>query len=92
MKIEQSDYDYLKTAMLEIKDKIPAHIEFLNEADNLGKVKDFDTRLRWDWFTASIRGRTEFVNKIYSYLNDDHINTALKKIIKEINLDSADIK
>jgi hypothetical protein len=85
MKITQFDFDYLKKAMEEVRDKIPAHIEFLNKPENKIKIKDFDTRLRWDWFTAAIRGRTSFLNKLYDYLDDTHINTALKQIVKEIS-------
>ena len=84
MKITDFDYSYLKSALLEVKDKIPDHIKFLNQPENLAKIKDFDTRLRWDWFTAAMRGRTSFLNKMYDYLDDSHIDTALKKIIKEI--------
>lgn len=80
-----ADYDYLKSAMLEVKDKIPAHIEFLKQPENLAKIKNFDTRLQWDWFTAAMRGRTSFLNKMYDYLNDEHIDTALKKIVKELD-------
>ena len=89
MKIEQSDYDYLKAAMLEVKDKIPAHIDFLKQPENLAKIKDFDTRLRWDWFWAAIKRKVIDGKSFYTkldYLNDEHINTALKKIVKEINL------
>jgi len=86
MKITTADYDYLKSAMLEVKDKIPAHIEFLKQPENLVKIKSFDTRLQWDWFHAAMRGRNSFLNKMYDYLNDEHIDTALKKIVKEINL------
>lgn len=85
MKITNADYDYLKTVMLEVKDKIPAHIEFLNQPENKIRIKNFDTRLRWDWFTMAMRGRTIFLDKLYDYLDDIHINTALKKIISEIN-------
>lgn len=81
MKITESDFNYLKKSMEEVKDKIPAHIEFLNRPENKIKIKDFDKRLRWDWFTAAVRGRTSFLNKLYDYLDDEHIDTALKKIV-----------
>jgi hypothetical protein len=84
MKITESDYSYLKSVMLKVKDGIPAHVEFLKQPENLAKIKDFDTRLRWDWFNFAMRGRTSLLNKLYDYLNDEHIDSALKKIIKEI--------
>ncbi len=81
MKMSDSDFNYLKSAMMEIKDKIPSHIEFLNKLENKNKIKDFDTRLRWDWFNSAICGRTSFLNKLYDYLDDSHIETALKQIL-----------
>lgn len=82
MKISDSDFNYLKNAMMDVKGKVLDHIGFLKKPENKVKIKDFDMRLRWDWFSWAMRGRTNFLNKLYSYLNDDNIDTALKQIVK----------
>lgn len=52
---------------------------------NEGKSKDIEKRLRWDCLYAA--GLTPFIcDNLYSYLNDDHIDTALKNIIKELGI------
>jgi hypothetical protein len=86
MKITQLDYDCLKNALVEVKDRIPAHIEYLNKPENKAKIKNFDTRLRWDWFFFALKKQDSrnFLDKLYDYLDDSHIDTALKSIIKEI--------
>lgn len=44
------------------------------------KVKDLDKRYRWDLFyIASLP-----VQELYAYLNDDHIDTALRKLVKPL--------
>lgn len=83
MKISDTDFNYLSVAMEEVKDRIPAHIEFLNLPENKAKIKDFNVRLQWDWFHFAMRGRTSFLNKLYDYLDDTHISTALKQIVKK---------
>ena len=47
---------------------------------NADKVKDLDKRYRWDLFyIASLP-----VQELYAYLNDDHIDTALRKLVKPL--------
>jgi len=41
------------------------------------RVKDIDMRLRWDLFHATKHGTRE----LYTYLNDTHIDSALRKIV-----------
>ena len=41
-----------------------------------------DMRYRWD--LASAAGCTELMCQMYSYLNDSHIDTALKQIVPEL--------
>ena len=90
MKIKPEHYNLIKSAMEGVKDKIPAHIEYLKKPENLIKIKDFDMRLRWDWLRYAMNElpTTKFNwSDIYSYLNDDNIDTALKKIVGEIKID-----
>lgn len=49
------------------------------------KVKDLNKRYRWDLFymTKLVNNR-EFMGKINEYLNDDHLDTALRSIVKPL--------
>ena len=93
MKITTTDYNYLKdriTVFIDTIgiDAINAHKQAV-KAEN--KFKDFDTRIAWDLFHgAKIRigdgiGQHGEIN-LYSYLDDNHITTALKKIAEELNI------
>jgi len=45
-----------------------------------------DRRFMFDWLYATPRAdRTPLINSIYSYANDDHIHTALKKIFNPLH-------
>lgn len=84
MKISNEDYLFMKS---EIKKLTPEFIEKMKEVISKDdRVKDSNKRFRWDcyWLT----GLYNFaVNKLYNLgVNDSHIDTALKKIVKELNL------
>ena len=89
MKIKQSDYLILKGAIMAVdKQKIKDHKEFLITEN---KFTDFNKRLRWDCFHATGLRIGDGVGvdgdiNLYSYLNDNHIDTALNKIMIELNL------
>ena len=87
MKIEKEHYQHMR---LKIQDtiekaglvKIAEHKELLKTAYG---VKDPAVRFRWDLYHAS--ALTSFTCDIlYSYLDDTHIDTALKNIIKELGV------
>ena len=46
------------------------------------KVKDINVRFRWDLYHFS--GAHKACGNLYSYLNDDHIDTALRNIVPTI--------
>lgn len=80
MKMTPEHYEKLKAMMMPMADRVPGHRLSLI-ADP--RVKDMEMRVRWDWFWASKPG--DFVTKeLYEYLDDRHIDTALKQIMKEI--------
>ncbi len=42
-------------------------------------------RFRWDlWHAAGSYRTTDFIYELYDYVNDKHIDTALKKIVNEL--------
>lgn len=49
---------------------------------------DHDRRFRWDMFWASMakdgRHNTELYKEVSAGLNDEHIDTALRKVVKEL--------
>ncbi len=85
MKITLEHYNHMKTEIKKVVElKGPAAIEAHKESLKLNpKVKNLDKRFRWDMFNAACLVRFTCEN-IYSYANDDHIDTALKSIIKEV--------
>lgn len=85
MKITKEHYQTVKDAMTQklkstSKEDIKQYIENMK---NDHRVKDINKCMRWDLFYAAgmIRYTTD---TLYAYMNDDHIETALIKIQKEI--------
>lgn len=84
MKIKPEHYAVIKDAFSTIKqDELDKYkVSVLTS----GKFKDFEKRIRWDIFHGKIK--SEWVCKVlYLYVNDDHIDTALKQAVKDCGLD-----
>lgn len=80
MKILPKDYLYMRDALKRNADLIPA---FKAKIAQDPRVKDAAMRLRWDLAWYSDLG--QFFNAVlYKYANDEHIDTALRRIMKEI--------
>jgi hypothetical protein len=47
------------------------------------RVKDVDVRLRWDLLHAAVPSRWVCDN-VYPYANDTHLDTALRRIVREL--------
>jgi len=78
MKIKDNDYNVLKT-------KIEAVVKKLG----IEKIKYFltyNTEIDLVWQLYHIQYKDEPELKLYDYLNDSHIETAIRKIIKELEL------
>lgn len=80
MKITAEHYDVLKTAIARLsREECLAH-----KALELGKDKNM--RFRWDLLYMS--KMIDWVcDNLYTYLDDTHVDTALKSIVKELALD-----
>jgi hypothetical protein len=50
-----------------------------------GKAKDVEKRLRWDLLYFSLGSRW-ICDNLYPYADDTHIDTALRKIMKELEV------
>jgi hypothetical protein len=47
-------------------------------------VKDLDKRYRWDLFWAATRSEFKLRDALNAYLNDSHIDTALRAMVKPL--------
>ena len=92
MKITQAHYDRLKsmyTSTDALSKNTFSHIQgvYVDEHRRGAiKAKDIQKRCRWDLFwcvSQDVRG--PFMRELYEYLNDDHIDSALRKICGELN-------
>lgn len=63
-------------------EKTRAHRAALHDS---GKAMDVEKRLRWDLAYAA-KLSAWFCAEVYPYANDDHIDTALKAVVKELKL------
>ena len=84
MKMSRESYEYIRTQFEKNKDKIQEYIPILKES---GEYKDFTRRLAFDCGWAFIDA--QFICKVLyerEGLNDDHIFTAYKRALKDLQL------
>lgn len=87
MKIKTEHLLHMRQEIARIwtKQKHEAHRTFIV---NEGKAKDVEKRLRWDWLHYA--KLTPYICKhVYSYANDSHIDTALRRIMRELEAGSS---
>jgi hypothetical protein len=78
LKIKPEDYDAMLVACRAIRDSEPAITPMLYASE--GRGKDPAVRFRWDLLRAS----GFEVCRLYDYLNDEHINSAMKAIVNDL--------
>lgn len=85
MKITKAHYNHMKEAIAtKIQDTPVTDLAAYKEALKTDtRVKDINVRFRWDLFHAA-KLSTYASKELYSYCNDNHIDTALKAIMKEL--------
>lgn len=80
MKIKADDYQYLKARIEPLKPQFP---DALKAFEANPKIKDANKALRWEALRAA--GLIPWVcTNLYGYMNDEHIDTALRSIMAEI--------
>jgi hypothetical protein len=79
MKISHLHYVAMRNSIIPLASRIPAHREFVKSE---GKAKDVEKRVRWDAFRHA--GYAGILSELYEYLDDTHIDTALRSIMREI--------
>lgn len=83
MKIKTEHYKEMLNVLSKVdKDAVRKHKESLKQD---ARVKDIEKRFRWDLLYAA-KLSPWICDNLYSYLDDSHIDTALKSIIKELEL------
>jgi len=84
MKIKAEDFKTLNDLIIStIKESNKPLKEFAQMYAGAGHS---DRRFMFDWLYATPRtDRNPLINSIYSYANDDHIHTALKKIFSPLH-------
>lgn len=80
MKIRKEHLETMKAAIAPLAPLFQAHLEAIKAE---GKSKDIPMRLRWDAARAA-RLIPFFCDTIYPYANDDHIDTALRFVMREV--------
>ena len=87
LKIQAGHLQYLKDLVLPLDNTANREIYKAGKFANADKVTDLYKRYRWDLFWLALRNsnNTDFLTKVlYSYLNDEHIDSALKYVVKPI--------
>lgn len=80
MKMESHHFEFIKDSIV-LSDTSERRERYRNgDFYNSDKVKDLNTRYRWDLLNECVECRW-LCEQLYDYLNDDHIDTALRKII-----------
>lgn len=84
MKIKLEHYNVLKS----IIGSFDRELVLAYKALALKLGEDPERRFRWDLFTFARRSGTEklMIEDIYKYANDTHLDTALKRIVRELGL------
>ena len=74
MKIKKEHYDYIKKSMMS-NSNAPLLQDYL-------KAGLTEKRWRWDWVYSTPGLGKWICDNIYPYANDDHLDTALRKITR----------
>jgi len=87
MKIKREDYQKLETIINTEAERCGGmdHIKSLYEQGQFPRadqVKDLQKRFVWDILFST--KQYNFINELYNYMNDSHIETALRKICPKV--------
>jgi hypothetical protein len=83
MKIKTEHYKEMLDVLSKVdKDAARKHKKELKKD---ARVKDIEKRFRWDLLYAA-KLSPWICDNLYPYLNDSHIDTALKSIVNELEL------
>ena len=78
MKLKREHYDHIKAAVSRLFHEVDLRRDAIVRQ---GRAKDVEKRLRWDLLFATPGMSRWICDNIYPYANDDHIDTALRRIM-----------
>lgn len=83
MKIRPEHYNHMGKEISRVCNTHSVEIsEHISEVKMSGEYKDLKKRIRWDMLYAA--NLSDFIStEIYSYANDDHVDTVLRRIMKD---------
>jgi hypothetical protein len=81
MKMKHEHYNHIRESFEKHAHWIPLTRESIAKEN---KAKDYDKRLRWDMLYIAVGSRW-ICDNIYSYLDDTHIDSALRAIMRQYN-------
>ena len=84
MKIVPEHFNHMLNAIRPFANQIADYREQLKLE---GKYKDLEKRIRWD-ASAAAKLTSFYCSTVYLYANDEHIDTALRKIMQIIEKES----
>ena len=83
MKMKPEHFAHMKAEITKLdRERVAAHKAALAYDP---RVKDLDKRFRWDLSHAA-RLTPWICDNLYSYLDDTHVDTALRAIVRELDL------
>jgi hypothetical protein len=83
MKIRDDHYDYIKQVIKPIDTEYRRNLYRNRQFPNAERTKDLDMRYRWDLLYTCCTSKWVCDN-LYPYMNDSHIETALKRIVSPL--------
>jgi len=85
MKIKPEHFNHLKTTIEDFLKENPNLINKYETGHFLRRTKFASLQTRFNFDVLHLSGLTPFVcNTLYSYMNDDHLKNALKKICPKV--------
>jgi hypothetical protein len=90
MKMKAEHFEALRAAIAPLDTPARREAYLSGRFPRAELVKDLDKRYRWDllWGTTGSE-RVGFWSDLYAYLNDDHIDTALRSIVPKLETAAA---
>lgn len=83
LKIKQDHFQIIKMSFLtKSKDELKKYKDLLKTDCS---IKDIEKRFRWDLLYGLV-GSNWVCDTLYPYLNDNHIDSALKQICKDLEI------
>lgn len=83
MKIKPEHFEHMRTAIAPLDTAYWRERYAAGDFQRADRCKDVNKRYRWDLFSAAGLARYA-CDTLYSYLDDAHIDTALRAIVKPL--------